>query len=306
MSKEKEAVVSVKDLTLALYEGDVSNSKPSFNVEYGTFDIYPGDFLIVKGRNGCGKSTFLKLFRLQSVEYFKVVSGGIYFNDPAFPAKSIHRYNEGGIDYLSELRLATSFIDQKDSFISSSSAYSYIVDVCSRAIKYKMRHDGEAKNIHSFFEFRKKYKEKMDELGEVIERYFNDAHIKECFEGKDFDYFKTEKIARLSGGQQKMVSALAGIIKAEICGLRLLIMDEPLNNLDGKNKYVLSCIIDKLRKNNTELAIIVITHCQVFDGINKTLTIAEKTGTESGCQDKIAVFEVKNEIAHKECLENYK
>ena len=95
-----------------------------------------------------------------------------------------------------------------------------------------------------------------------------------------------------------MISVLAGIIKAKICGLKLVIMDEPLNNLDGKNKDVLNKLIAELRKN--DVAIIVVTHCQIFDGINKVLTLAEQ---EDGVQ-KATLLE-RNEPAHTECLENF-
>lgn len=305
MSSQNEAVVSVKDLTLKLRK---------FTVNYGSFDIFPGDFVIVKGRNGSGKSTFLSLFNLQGIDYFKIVNGGIYFNDPAFPEKSIHRYNENGRDYLSDLRHVISFIGQKDKFLSYSSAYSYIMEVCKRAIKYNL--SKEYSGVKNLFRFWNAYFKERRKLKDLIKKYFKE-YLAESFMTenyskaddkvfkRDYRVFMTQNMSKWSGGQQKMINVLSGIIKAEICGLRLMVMDEPLNNLDGKNKKILNDIIQNLRNTNKDIAIIVITHCQIFDGINKTLTITEDEN-ESVCKEKFAVFEVKNEIAHKECLENYK
>ena len=95
-----------------------------------------------------------------------------------------------------------------------------------------------------------------------------------------------------------MINVLAGIIKARICELRLVLMDEPLNNLDGRNKDILNKLITELRQGR--VAVIAITHCQIFDGINKVMTLSE-------CEDGVhrAKISEQAEYAHTECLECY-
>ena len=95
-----------------------------------------------------------------------------------------------------------------------------------------------------------------------------------------------------------MLSVLSGIIKAKVCESSIIIMDEPLNNLDGKNKYYLNKIFSEFRNEN--VAMLIITHCQIFDGINRVINITDvKTG------------EVKAEITdicvppHSDCLEAF-
>lgn len=95
-----------------------------------------------------------------------------------------------------------------------------------------------------------------------------------------------------------MIHVLAGIIKAQICGLQLLIMDEPLNNLDGRNKDILNKLLADLRRN--QIAVVAITHCQIFDGVNKVLQITEG---EDGVRR--ATIHTRPEPAHSECLENF-
>ena len=95
-----------------------------------------------------------------------------------------------------------------------------------------------------------------------------------------------------------MLSVLSGIIKAKVCESPLIIMDEPLNNLDGKNKYYLNKIFSEFR--NDSVAMLIITHCQIFDGINRVINISD-----------CGVGEVKAEISdlcvppHRDCLEAF-
>ena len=295
MSCQNKAVVSVKDLTLGIVNEDDPGRGYKFTVNYGTFDIFPGDFVIVKGRNGCGKSTFLRLFRLQGVKHFKVKNGEILFCCEGFPQKSIHNYSD---DELSDLACSVSFIKQDDEFASYDSAYSYIVRVCDTALKYKLEVKYRGKK-DALLLYHREYTEKRKELDELIRKYYG-KYLAESL-GENYKIFLRKKAREWSGGQQKMISVLADILKAKICGLELMVMDEPLNNLDGKNKYILNGLIKELREDNPDIAIIAITHCQIFDGINKVLTISEG---EDGV--RIARFEPKTEYAHTECLENYK
>ena len=96
-----------------------------------------------------------------------------------------------------------------------------------------------------------------------------------------------------------MINVLAGVIKAKVCGLRLIVMDEPLNNLDGRNKDILNTLIKELRAGG--VAVIAITHCQIFDKINKVLTI-----TESAPGERRAIYEEREEPSHSECLEVFR
>ena len=103
-----------------------------------------------------------------------------------------------------------------------------------------------------------------------------------------------------------MLNLISGIIKAEIMGAKLILMDEPLNNLDAKNKALFSAIIEKMRKERREagnpIAIMAITHCQIFDGINKVITITPDPASHKNtvaCERRLMEY-------HSECLEDFK
>lgn len=282
MSQERKKIVSVQELSIGIRGEDGAHGY-RFQIDYGSFDVFPGDFVLVKGRNGCGKSTFLRFFRLQSARYFGVLSGSIHFYGQGFPEKSIHLYTA---EELTKLSCMVSYIGQDDEFLTSDSAYSYIYHVCALALE----------NGGVFT--RAERKRRLAEADAAIREYY-EKYLAEGFRCKSYRVFKSKRARSWSGGQQKMICVLAGVIKAKVCGLRLIVLDEPLNNLDGKNKYILNELLGELMRSGS--AIIAVTHCQIFDGVNKVLHISER---ENGDQ-RATLYECA-EPAHTECLDPFR
>ena len=281
MSGENKTVVSVKDLVVCVINDEKTGGEYRFKIDYGTFDINLGDFVLLKGRNGCGKSTFLRLFHLQGVDYFKVGGGCIKFNEDGFSDKSIHEYSR---DELTLLNRKISYIGQDERFQTSDSAYSFIYNSCRYALE-------SSRKLSSMDR-----KELLKSVDGVIYEYY-EKYLSSSFKCS-YATFKRKNVRAWSGGQQKMINVLAGIIKAKLCGLKLVVMDEPLNNLDGRNKFILNNLIADLRKQ--DVAVLAITHCQIFDGVNKVLNLVEQPdGTRKATLSDCAV------PAHEECLEAY-
>lgn len=282
MSEQNNCVVSIRDLVLGVKDDESTQNEFRFKIEYGSFDINADDFVLIKGRNGSGKSTFLRLFHLQGANYFEFLNGGAYFYGEGCPNTSIQNYS---IDEKSHLNRVVSFIEQEDRFLSSDSAYSYIYNLCKIALN-----DNKSLSLSQ-------KRERLREVDSVIFEYY-EKYLAKSFQCKSYKTFKNKNVRAWSGGQKKMINVLAGIIKAKICSLKLLIMDEPLNNLDGRNKDILNKLIGELR--NAGVAILAITHCQIFDGVNKVLNI-----TEDGDGVHRATLINQCEPAHSECLECY-
>ena len=282
MSGENKTIVRVQDLIVGVKNDEKTGNKHRFTINYGTFDINLGDFVLIRGRNGCGKSTFLRFFRLQGVNYFEVLNGSILFLENGFPDKSIAKYTD---DECTRLNCMVSYIGQEEKFLTFDSAYSFIYNYCKHALSYD-------KTVPL-----KEKRERLKSVDEIIHEYY-DKYLAASFQCKNYRTFKAKNVHSWSGGQQKMINVLAGLIKAEVLGLKLIVMDEPLNNLDGRNKDILNYLITDIRKR--DVAVMAITHCQIFDGVNKVLDLVER---EDGVRE--ATLLEKGVSAHSECLESF-
>lgn len=276
---ESKKIIEVKNLKVKLKNGLI--------IDYGTFDIYSNDFAIFNGENGSGKSTFLKLFNNITM------NGEIYWTYLEDSKISYYDKNNEKIDVINEnekLRSNIVTMDQRDNFRYSDTGYSYMYKHTINAL--------DRIQIS-----RKEKKEKIKDLKSLIKEYYL-LYIKEQFGCDNYGVdgyfiFKHKKATSWSGGQQKMIHILAEFIKARILNLNLIIMDEPLNNLDSNNKMILNDLIQDAR--NQGAAVLVVTHCQIFYGINKNITIkVNKT-------KRINKAEVKGTIKKTEaCLFDYK
>lgn len=285
MREEKKIVLSARNLCVRIQKDRASGRRDTDAlVEYGTFDIYAGDFVLVKGRNGSGKSTLFRLLCLNDADYFSLTGDGqLLYRGEGFPDKSIDEYSDAEI---ARLRRSVVYIGQDDRFESWASGYAAMFNPAARAVD----------NDRALTSAQKK--EKRRQIDGAVRAIFRD-YIAENFVCSDFKTFKRKSVHAWSGGQQKMLHVLAGVVKAKVCGVRLMVLDEPLNNLDGKNKYYLNKVFSELRGGDT--AILLITHCQIFDGINRVLEIAE---LPDGIR-RATLYE-RTDAPHGECLESYK
>lgn len=277
MSEDKKIIFKIRDLTLDILDFDKNVSQ---KINYGSFDIRGGDFAIIKGRNGSGKSTLFHLLALIDTGYFKIESGSVIYNGEGFPDISIDEYKD---DLISALHREIVYIGQEEDFVSWHSAYHVLYSKAETVVNVKYKGETRIKKLYA--------------IHKLIEHYFNN-YIREIFKFKSFKEFQKRSWNSFSGGQKKMLNVLSGVIKAKVCESSLIIMDEPLNNLDGKNKYYLNKIFSEFRNDN--VAMLIITHCQIFDGINRVINIIDMKAGEV----KAEVIDI-SVPPHSDCLEAF-
>jgi len=252
MEKTNNLVIQTKNLKIRIDSNDTL-------INYGNLDIYEGDFVVLEGKNGSGKSTFLKFLNDDGGDYCSKVGGEAFIN-----GKEIGDYK------TEQLRRQIVNINQEDLFIRNESTYHALMRPAINAL-YDLENKMERKKqIKKWaLDFYKDYlvgffhKDKKE-----IDKYKNNPKT-------DLKFMYLCPVTRLSGGQQKMIHILQGIIKAKAINGNIILMDEPLNNLDVENKNKLRDLIKNLRENNPNIAIIMITHCRVFPNINKVIEIKE-------------------------------
>lgn len=253
-------------------------------IDYGNMTFDKGDFIHVKGRNGIGKSTFLKLF-YNNYDYI-VASGELSFygigkGQDHKDVLNTMNYNDH-FDFI--LTVEQEFKYPK--FINS--VYKYLLHEIS--IKFMER----GKDIYKDSDLFKK-------IENTIEGYVK-SHLNFLITNPNHKLLKKrihKKISDLSGGQKKMLQFLNTILLLELTleENNILLLDEPLNSLDLQNKMVLNNMLQTLINSNKNLTVFVVSHCNAFLGINKFITITPKIS-----QDGISRFEAKLSTISKDDL----
>lgn len=203
-----------------------------------SFDVNEGDVVLLSGENGIGKSTILKsILRLESDG--KTISGEILnrqFGD-------ILRLNTAD---LQRYRSIIAYIQQRDDYAEMGNIQ--VRDIISESSE---AHKGSILN--------------NSEVNELIDKWIpRKSDGKRVFDAKS-------KPAKFSGGEQRLLSVLSVIAtrpKAE-----LMIIDEPLNNLDFVNARNISNLINKVVKENTQMAVLMISHCRIFPFITREIKL---------------------------------
>lgn len=192
-------------------------------------DLFPGDVLALDGVNGSGKSTLLKIIQSQTADY-EIESGEIIYYP--FSKENILSLKEKDILKYHSL---IGYVPQKDNYEGLNKVS--IEDLIDDAISVSQLS-----------------KEKAIEL---FNKYFeNNRRI------------TLKSIpAKLSGGEQRMISIFLGIVCKP--NIKLMIIDEPLNNLDFENAMRVSDLINKIHLENPESAILMVTHCKIITSVNR-------------------------------------
>ena len=204
-----------------------------------SFDVKDGDVILLSGANGIGKSTLLKsLIALETAD--KEITGNIQHREYG----NILKLNN---DDLQRFRASIAYVQQKDSYSEMGNIQVRdIISQISTPFTNRMLSASEVNDL----------------IDEWIPRKSDNKRV---FDAKD-------KPGKFSGGEQRLLSVLSVIASRPKADL--MIIDEPLNNLDFENARNISNIINRVIKNNPKTAIIMISHCRIFPFITRELKIS--------------------------------
>ncbi len=239
-------------------------------IEGGSFTVNSGDVILLTGPNGCGKSTVIKL----------IIGDLFNYSDINYSADSI--LYKGKHDILnSELeseifRKHVCYISQDDEFESD-----VVLDCFLMAVNYDFKKSKE-KYIYDFItnfdvqdcfdlEGGVQLDGKSKKLARKLKLGKNDLGDKEC---KALKYL-TMNIKKMSGGQKKLTNIMTNLIRYSFCDL--LLLDEPLNNLDYNNVRLFSNVLTRIYRDKPELGIIMVTHCRSIPIVNRVIEIQPNT-----------------------------
>jgi ABC-type sugar transport system ATPase subunit len=186
-------------------------------VDQANLDVYSGEFLVVVGESGCGKTTTLRLIAgLEAPDAGTIFIGGVPVNDVPVGKRSVQM-------------IFQNFALWPHMRVFDESSYSNL------SLPLKVR------------------KWSSDKIGELLRPLARRVGIEENF-------FK-RRPTELSGGQQQRVA----LGRAMATAPQVLLMDEPLSNIDPPNRLRMRGEVLKFHHEN-RLTTIYVTH-NIADGI---------------------------------------
>ena len=100
--------------------------------------------------------------------------------------------------------------------------------------------------------------------------------------------------SKLSGGEQRLISIFLGLVCKPSC--KLMMIDEPLNNLDFKNIMVVSDLLNGIHLDNKESAMIIVTHCRTITCINR-----QRELRDGAMENTDSKYECHNCLGNPDC-----
>jgi len=235
----------------------INNDKSKPLLENINLKAEPGDVILITGTNGIGKSTLFKSL---------VDFNGYPKQDKYARIDGKYILDGDGSEEKKDLNCRIINIHQETNTIWWG--YFYFGKSLLKAVPPSIKGNKE----------RKKY------LDNWINKY-------KPFTDEDKEEKLLEKsILELSGGRDKYLSVLEGLVRCDDPEIKLVLIDEPTNNLDHIHIKHLSDLIQRIRHLRPELAFIIISHCRVWPYITKTYEI-KKTDEKSNN----TLIEVDNE-----------
>lgn len=203
-----------------------------------SFSIDEGEAVLLSGENGIGKSTLLKaLLGLESAG--KRISGSIF-------VRGIGDIITLEPEELQHYRASVAYVPQRDDYSSMGNVrVRDIISDSSMAFSGESMSDAEVNSL----------------IDKWIPRKTDNSRV---FDAK-------MKPAKFSGGEQRLLSVLS--IISTRSRANLLIIDEPLNNLDFINARNISNVINRAMKDNPRMGLLMISHCRIFPFITREIKL---------------------------------
>lgn len=203
-----------------------------------SFAVKNGEAILLSGANGVGKSTLLKSILCLETDG-KRISGEVV--DHKFG--NIFALNRTQIQ---QYRSTVAYIQQKDEYAEMGAVQ--VKDIISDSY--------EASTGKSL-----SFSEVNDLIDEWLPRRNDNSRV---FDAKS-------RPSKFSGGEQRLLSVLS--IVATRPKAELMVIDEPLNNLDFANARIISNLINKVIHENSKMGLLMISHCRIFPFITRELKL---------------------------------
>lgn len=236
-------------------------------IKNSSFSVNSGDVVLLTGPNGCGKSTVIKVLMGAAFDY-----KGLAYSYDRVAYKVEHDILNSESENES-FRRSVCYVSQEDEFESES-----VLECFVNSIEYAVKDN----KVAYVFDFIKKFsiyeclgidpsKAYIDRGCRRILKQLGVSRSEIAQEDIMAAKYLSMSTKRMSGGQKKLTNIFSNLIRYAFC--ELLILDEPLNNLDYSNVRAFSNVLTKIYRSKPELAIILVTHCRSIPIVNRIIEI---------------------------------
>ena len=252
-------LLSVKQLNLAVNGEE--------KIRNGSFSVHSGDVVLLSGPNGCGKSTIIKLLMGVVFDYHHLdYEDSVALYKMKYDILKSEKSNE-------MFRRNVCYISQEDDFDSTS-----VLECFVNSIYYDVKSRPEEYVFSFIKQFSIQYCFEIDpnslSMNKKCRRMIKTLGLSEPeMDNDDFLAVKylSQDVRNMSGGQKKLTHIFSLLVKYPFCDL--LLLDEPLNNLDYTNVRFFSNVLTKIFRSKPELGIVLVTHCRSIPIINRVLYV---------------------------------
>lgn len=223
------SVLKIENLNL-----ERSNDK-SVLINDITLEIKTGEVVLLAGRNGVGKTTFIN-----SVLGNMVCDGAGY-------AQLSGEFEVAGGMPDEKLFERVIYIPQND-YISFPfvRVHRALLDGCPTTEKKRIEY-----------------------INNWLEKY--SPFSKDDIEKK----LLNRRVGKLSGGEKKYVAIVQSLLRCDDEKIQLIILDEPINCLDANHVRMLSNLLLKIKYNNPQLSFLIVSHCHAFPYVSTIYEIKD-------------------------------
>lgn len=226
-----QPILKIKNMNISFQQ---KNGKKII-VENGEFEVNAGEFVLILGENGAGKSSIFRSIVRDSNK-----SGDerdMYFRGELVSDLKLQKFRQS-IGFASQE-------DDPESFFGKR-----VWDCVKDYVVASNQFDSKKK------------------MAEAIDSVYNALRCDKYADGE----FKNRKLSKCSGGEKRMASLLRALSRTES---DLFILDEPINNLDAYHARLLNNYLAALKKRENPPGILVITHCHMFQCVDRVYKLSK-------------------------------
>ena len=251
----------IKQLPLNFNEYKIFNKDYNIHFEIDSnLSLHPGDFIRLFGNNGTGKTAFFKALAFYNID-----------DKPTH-----HKFS-----YLFRPSLVINKI-KNDLF--DAEAYNFYIPQNYEDFIFQgrtIRHF-----LLNYFDCKKVVPGK--DIETIVKNFFNEESVTisrslairdkngKPIQTNNFSDLLDCKMEMLSGGQKRLLYIIREFLSlkfTEVTGYRILMMDEPFNDIDLSNIDFLKRLINEVRSQFPDLIILISTHLQIMDSINRVFEL---------------------------------